>query len=239
MYPRQDVYNILQEQERYVTKLDIRNKEALSWYTGGGFDKFNEYIRKNRVLSKEYTNILLSIDEAFDNVQATQNVLTVYKGIEGSNVFNTDKTFVSTTVNYNRTKRFSGRNCCVLQITVSPGSKALPIRSISREPDEEEVLLDRDAKFQVTGETINEFDMKVIFVTYIPKGSVAIESKQDLIKAEKYFDHDLIIQRVADFLKNEDPDFVDDEEISLIYKKITTQKITAEDLQKIKLRLAT
>jgi len=158
-------------------------------------------------------------------VPPLKTTIVVFKCKNSANVYS-DKSFVSTSLDYEGSKLFSGKNCCVLQITVSAGSKVLPIKDLSRYQEEEEVLLDRDSIFFVTGSMINETDnMKIIFVTYNPKNSIKVENKDDISNAEDEYDSDLIVERIIDNLKDDDPDYIDDETIIDMYKTITGKMI--------------
>lgn len=227
------MYSSLKNQERYVQSLTDPLKLSLDWYTGGNFDEFNVYLRREQILPKKYRQHFENITTAFYNSPPLNTPLIVYKGKNSPKVYS-DKAFVSTTLEYAKTKRFSGKDCCVVQITVSPGSHVLPLRSISREPDEEEVLLDRNGTLVITGSTVKN-QMKVIFATYVPYGAKAVTEQKD-INADK-FDSKLIVERMIEFFKDEDPEFLDDEELSIMYKKLSGRVITESDLMKIKKRL--
>jgi hypothetical protein len=173
----------------------------------------------------------------FDAAPPLETPIVVYKG-KGSERVYSDKAFVSTTLDYNKTKRFSGKNCCVIQITVSPGSKAIPLRGVSREPDEEEVLLDRGGILLVTGSRINDNDrMKIIFATYSPQQSKLVRNDSQIKRAELQFDSALMIERLIKFFSGEDPDFLDEDEIKIVYTRIAKREISPKDLAIVKERL--
>jgi hypothetical protein len=139
--------------------------------------------------------------------------------------------------------------CCILQITVSPGSKVLPLSSISNNPEEEEILLDRDGIMFCT--MVNVVDnMKVFYITYSPKKSERVEDMKDLSNAEDKGRNDLIIEQLIILLqkqqeddKEEDPDFSvsfdDGIEIRRIYEMLAGagKKISDKDLEKVKSQL--
>ncbi len=217
----------------FIRKLPAKLIESIQWYTGGNFDKFNENLRKGKELSKEEEYHLQNISEIFYIAPPIEKPLTVYKGIDTLNIYN-DKAFISTSLNYNVALRFAERDCCILQITVSPGSKVLYLSEISREKDEAEVLLDRNGSLKITGEIIKG-KMKVLFVTYYSNESEDISQTK---KAISKFDRDLIIERIVDYFEDdEDKEFIDDETIKNIYIKITGENIESENLRKIKIRL--
>lgn len=231
------MYSTLRKQEAYVENLSPEEKNSITWYTGGNYDEFNEAIRGNKILSQVQSRHKENIDSAFDAVPPIDTPIIVYKG-KGSERVYSDKSFMSTTLLYEHTKRFSGKECCVLQITVSAGSKVLPIRAISKEPDEEEVLLDRDGIMIVTGNTIRSDGMKVIFTTYCPQGSKPVREDEELKKADRSFDNQLVIEKLIESLQDEDPDFLDEDTIKISYSRVTGgKKISELDLTVIKKRL--
>lgn len=230
------MYANLGSQEAYVERLSPEEKNSINWYTGGNYDEFNEALRAGKVLSQVQRQHKDNIDFAFDAVPPIDIPIVVYKG-KGSERVYSDKSFMSTSFLYERTKRFSGKECCVLQITVSAGSKVLPIRTISKEPEEEEVLLDRDGILVVTGNTIRNDGMKVIFTTYCPYGSKPVREDEELKKADHSFDNQLIVEKLIESFKDDDPEFLDEDTIRISYSRITGKKIPDQDLDVIKKRL--
>lgn len=231
---RNQKYQKLSRQLEYVSKLSDDIKDVLSWYTGDNSDSFNQELRSG-FLSELTKKKLKFIDIAFFGVPTLNESLTVFKGIETDSVYS-DRAFMSTSILYSMAKDFTGVYCCMLKITISPGSKVLPLRSISRKPYEEEILLNRDGHLQVTGtEIVNNF--KIIFATYLPQKSIEVKNENEVQKAQKSFDKDIIINRIVDIYKDEDPDFIDDTDISLTFKRMTKKEIPPNILKEIKLRL--
>lgn len=233
------MYKYLSKQQEYVHDLPENIKERFHWYTGSGkWDIFNEQMRKNIKLSLEFQEQLRDMDEAFNIVPPTEFPIVVYKGKGSENVYS-DKAFMSTTLLYEKAKRFSGKNCCILQITVSAGSKAIPLKSVSRDPDEEELLLDRDGHLAVTGSTINDKDnMKIIFATYSPKKTEEVHNDKQIDLVIEKFDRELVIERIIKFYEDQDPEFIDDFDIETLYSKQNNgRKISQNELDKIKKRL--
>jgi hypothetical protein len=233
------MYANLRKQEAYVEQqLSDIEKLSINWYTGGNYDDFNDSVRKGKMLSQEQRDHKENIDTAFDSVPPLEVPIVVYKG-KGSDRIYSDKSFMSTTLLYDRSKRFTNKECCVLQITVSAGSKVLPIRTISKEPDEEEILLNRDGILIVTGNSIRKEDMmKIIFVTYCPKGSNPVRTDEELKKADHVFDTQLIIEKLIESLQDEDSDFLDEDLVKISYSRVTGgRKISEHDLATVKKRL--
>jgi len=227
----------LEDQIDFIQSLPEDVKNSILWYTGGNYYIFNDALRKNGKVPEKYRKYFDDLNSAFRNAPPLDTSITVYKGKKSETVFS-DKAFVSTSLDYKGTLDFQGSSldnvsCCVLQITVSAGSKVLPILSLSINPHEQEILLDRDGEMYVTGSTIRNGEMKVIFVTYTPKKSISVHEEKSLRKAEKSMDSDLIVERVIKFFQDSDQedsdqeDLVSDQEISLMYKKITNKNISA------------
>ena len=126
-------------------------------------------------------------------------------------MYKKDLAYVSTTTNYESTETFRGSKCCVLQITVSAGSKVLPVYLLSENESEDEILLDKGGNFIVTGSTMKD-NMKIIFITYTSENCNII-SDLNLKSIKKTEDVELAKQKIISFLKkkaieNEDDFFV-------------------------------
>lgn len=224
--------SLLYHEEFIREKLSDSQHRTLKWYTGGNFDEFNNAIRREEKLTEFQQEHLERLDEIFYITPPLEEPIIVYKGKSSDKVYS-DKSFVSTSLDYKQATYFARTNCCVLQITVSPGSKVLPLRSISREPHEEEVLLNRNGHMMITGETIRD-EMKIIFCSYLPEKAVDIKQLDRVLPK---LDDDLIVERIIEYFKDDDVDDIDDFTITDFYNRITKTKITKEKLNKIKIRL--
>ena len=162
----------------FVQQLSSEIKDSLSWYTGGNFDTFNEAIRNDTKLNDIQEKHLTNIDKAFHDCPININPIVVYRGIHILKP-GVSKAFISSSLDYNQALLFANTpSCCVIQITVVPGSKALYLSEISRDKNEQEVLLDRDGILSVTGEyQLNK--MRVILVSYQPKSSVVLSAQTE------------------------------------------------------------
>lgn len=230
------MYSNLRKQEEYVSNLPDAEKKSLEWYTSGAYRDFNKALREGKILTQIQREHKDNIDSAFESVPPLEEPIIVYKGKGSDNVYS-DKSFVSTTLNYESSKRFSGSECCVLQITVSAGSRVLPLRTISEMPDEEEVLLNRGDIAIVTGNAIKD-RMKIIFTTYCPKDSKPVHTDEEIGKADRTFNSKLVVETLISTLSGEDPEFLDEETVKMYYKKLTGGKsITDSDLKTVSKRL--
>lgn len=231
------LYMPVKDQILAVHDLPVDIKASLRWYTTDAYEKFNQKIRKEITLSNTEKMNQKNIDRAFSMVPPLKNSIVVYKGKKSDKMYS-DKSYISTSLLYDQTKQFRRVACCVVKITVSPGSKILPLRDTSDAASEEEVLLDRGGTLLVTGSEINHENMKIIYATYVPKKSTVIKDEKQLKKAEEKFDHNLAIERIVEFFKDEDPDFLDKDEVKILYKKIFKgREISPKDLDIVMNRL--
>jgi signal recognition particle subunit SEC65 len=106
-------------------------------------------------------------------------------------VFNT-KSVISTSSDIDIALDFVNPNnsCCLYKISVSPGSRVLPLYGISDAPEEEEILLEMNGLYDITYRTKenipysmlskgNKFS-HVIYITYRPPQSLMIENSAEI-----------------------------------------------------------
>lgn len=176
------VENGLQTQIDYINRLSSDKKESIKWYTlEGNAQRLNKILRQTngnpRFISDDDITIkhhLQNLDSIFKGIPPLKNALTVYRGIQERFTENySTHSFISTTLLEDITLGFinnededlSERNslCCVLRITVNPGAKVIPaIPTISRHPNEIEVILDRDFNFSLNRSYIERSAQKNI-----------------------------------------------------------------------------
>jgi len=172
--------------EPYEDEEDEDEDEEDLWFPD--YVEFNNALRKGlKFKEKIYKQWLKNLDLAFARIPQLEQPLIVYKGKQSEKVYS-DKAFVSTSLQFDVAMHFAkerketGLHCCVVEITVSPGSKILPIFYGSEYPEEQEILLDRDGKMFVTGSTIEKVrgkKVKIIFATYMPSKSKKAKSDKD------------------------------------------------------------
>lgn len=227
--------NILEEQLDYVHNLDDKQKKILFQYTKDDYALFNERLRTNISLSLFQNKMLDSLIDIYETVPLLKESITVYRGTKTDiSKLNYNKTYISTSLNYQIAKeRFAGKNCCLLQITVHPNTKILPLVEISDSPDEDEILLDKNGYIVYRGIQERD-DMKIYLADYYDKEPISSVSET------KEIESDIIVNRIFNILKRDkdDEDFYeipDDEEIKQQYKKINkSSSIPKEILYKIK-----
>jgi hypothetical protein len=223
---------MLQTQVSFVKSLPDQVIKSITWYTGGEYSDFNDSLRAGKIPTEKrhFDNISL----AFQGVPPLTNPITVYKGKRSDNIYQVDKAFASTSLTIRGTQDFRGGKCCILQITVPPGSKVLPLESISDNKSEDEILLDRNGEYTVTGSDIRAItdqygrqnDMKFIYVTYNPPAYHRVK-KIDDVKDPGPSDVTLVQERMIKYLSSILED-MDPEDRELLFDFDTEIKYIAE-----------
>lgn len=196
--------NIFSEQIKFIDSLPESIKNSLEWYTDEyNYKKFNNMLRTDEKLDEDQKTHLENINLAFLGVPSLTESIIVYRGIKGFEIADEklfqDKAYVSTSLNPELIKRIyvkPNRECCLLQITISAGTKVLPLHTISQF-NEQEVLLNRNGTYIITFSNIID-NYKVLYITYVPEHSVVIDKNLDIKTAQHDFDREL-----ANSLKND------------------------------------
>ena len=226
----------------YVENLNETDKKILLDYTTDSYKSFNQRLRDNLSLSIEQAKMLKTLENIYDETPLLKESITVYRGTKTDiSKLNKNNTYISTSLNYAIAKeRFAGINCCLLQITVHPNTKVLPLVEISDSPDEDEILLDKNGYITYSG-TQERDGVNVYLADYHSKQPVSIKTET------KEIDTDSVVARLFNILKrdeDEDPDdyiLPSDEYINKTYSTVfKTQNSIPEDvLLKLKERLLT
>ncbi len=167
----------LSEQTAYVDKLPHDIQYSLRFYSYKGYVPINGFLRGLRSeISPSVKKHVENIITAFRDVPPLREPIIVYRGKLSDKIYS-DKAFLSTSLIMETTQDFS-RECCVFKITVSAGSKVLPIENFSIKASEQEILLDRNGKLEKTNTEVREIDVPcpwrkqkttIISVIYTPK----------------------------------------------------------------------
>ena len=184
--------SMLEKHFSYVNSLSDDIKKSLNQYTKSYYSNINTYLREGglrerntEIFMKKLTENISNIDTAFKFAPAISDSLTLYRGQEFE-IFDT-KSFTSASTVLESAYRFFElfEGCCLYVITLSPGSKILPLRHISEEPSEEEILIDRNGRFFITNTEIKQISsqsMKFIYLTYMPGNYKEIEKENDIVE---------------------------------------------------------
>ena len=181
------ISQLLKEQIQYVSSLPPSIKDSLKEYTIDSSDINNYYRGKDKRASQETIKHAKNIDIAFEYAPPINFPIQVFRG-QSIKDFDT-RAVTSTSSNIYTPIEFmsSGRKCCFFSISVSARSKVLPLVSISENPNEFEILLERDGFFECTDEDIidigYEKEVETIFLTYTPPKSITVDDGKELKKA--------------------------------------------------------
>ena len=227
-----------EDQKYFLRSLPKNLLYSLKEYTGESFADVNSKLRSKSILKQSEKQIADNIDAIFDLTSPLLFPVTLYRGIRDPKEVKTNSGFISTSYDISSAKEFTRRNCCLIIISVPPGSKILFIESVSELPDEKEVLLDRNGDFNITlvKETRMLYGVDEIYVSYIPHSSVQVKSEQ---LDEAIDDANIQLQTIARivniFPEDEYILFQDNEDIlrssiTDLYKKMTENNKPSENI---------
>lgn len=176
----------LSPQLSYLNTLSEFQRKALIDYTES--PAINKYLRDIDTLTRDFKLLKKNLDYVFKYIPPLDHSITLYRGIKFSSRsdFNTelnDFGFISTT--YDKPIAFEfleDYQCCLLEITLEPGTKVIPLESFSKYPEEREILLP-PGKFSLIRSTNTTYFGKPITINkvrYIPEEK--IESQDQLLK---------------------------------------------------------
>jgi hypothetical protein len=206
--------------------------ETIDWYTANGYKDFNKRMRNDEKLTETQQEHLNVLDEIFRKITPITKPIIVYKGVSNDK-YESDKSFISTSRNMKQTYEFTSGNCCVVVITVSPGSKVLYLEKISNFEDEQEVLLNRGGKFFITGSEKN-FPKSEIFATYIPDCSVGVREVKYIKKA---IDIKVMTEQIKSFFSKDEFELFEkadfETDIRYYYNKLTNEEPSHEMVELI------
>lgn len=189
----------MEDQYRFVKFLSDDIKASILEYTGNAYERINKKLRDSRTgdLTQIERSIVVNLDRAFEAVPPLEEPMTVYRGIR-SNSFELISSFVSTSKNKKQALDFvKGGKCCLLNITVSPGTKILPVDVISDSPSEEEVLLSRDTQFVITNTLYNETEkLQEYFLSTMPGTSTFVTKRTKVSEVKKEFSVEQWAERI-------------------------------------------
>jgi hypothetical protein len=160
----------ISKQEKYVDDLVNMNSphvESLITYTTETGYSINRSLRDG---TSEYKEIISNIDTIFNACPPLKYPILVYRTIDQHFAFDyKSEGYVSTSTTI--TTAGTTGNCCLLRITVPAGIKVLPLKKISTNPSENEILLPRDSSLQFSCESkevIEDEEYIVIDMVVIP-----------------------------------------------------------------------
>lgn len=174
--------NELDRQIAFVNELSQEYLNSIIEYQGDSFVNRNLRLKLGLDDWEEFDlNTFRKLEDIFQSIPPLEKPLTVYRGVvipSEEKLDTYDGAYISTTTDKYMAQRFIEgiSDCCILQITVSPGSKVLPLIDQSLIFEESEVILYRKGELMVTGRISN-----TIFATYLPKPVVKVVSDRGII----------------------------------------------------------
>lgn len=248
-----EYYVILEDQFNFVSKLMDNHPEianSIQRYSSRDYIKMNKETRAG-IENKDMKNIL----KALNSVPPITEPLVVWRGKQTDVIRSEQPTVVSTSYNKDIAYKFAGTDsCCILKITVSPGTRLLPISDLSQYGthlyhgnndyidaedytvpyDEQEILLEPNGTFIITGSSIDDDGMKIIYTTYLPPQNLQKTNFISQIKDPKDKDKRQIVERVVEYFSTR---LFSEEELRRVMKE-NNFSLSEDDIDIIKWRLA-
>lgn len=173
----ESTYAALVKNFNYEKRFQERRKSMID--SRMSFEEFKQH-QNNIFRKKAYEHhvenaypYVQKLEELFREIPPLEEPLVVYRGTGFDYVIPQNAGYVSTTLFGRYAHYWAGKNCCVVKITVSPGSKVVPIQVYSKERqlgvDEFEILLARNGNYIETGHIIDDSGFKTSFITYLPQ----------------------------------------------------------------------
>ena len=124
----------ISSQTNFVNRLSHEQKQVIRWYTTEQYKTFNEALRSGKITT-EFAEKYNTLKEIFEAIPPLEEPLLVYRGRMSSKIEEMDRAFASTSLSKRIALNFTSSSCCLLYITVSPGSKVLPVFNLSDQSD--------------------------------------------------------------------------------------------------------
>lgn len=170
--------------EQWLDDAEYGVKQIVAAYADEGYERFNGFLRSGKEPTPEIARALERIDQFLETAPMSTRPTILYRGVSSRNPLHpnnlpdiglrvTDPAYVSTSVKAGTARFFAdmARDGDVVEITVPAGEPLPFIERIAKSKTEAEVLLPRNATFEVTGRNAD--------------GRVTVEYKKHKIKAIK------------------------------------------------------
>lgn len=164
--------NIFQTQIDFLKNLNQKLYLSLQVYKSDFFTYINDSIRINdKIVNGNIKNIIKNIDYIFDNIPPLEKGTILYRGINDPSYIN-QNSYISTSLTLDGALNFKYDNCCILKIHIPVGTKVIPLYSIFKDSDfeqldEKEVLLQRNSKLEILSEYIDKTGLKIFECIYM------------------------------------------------------------------------
>lgn len=135
------------DERQYIYNYTFEHSDSINKYLWGTLKKEEEEIFD----VKNHINQIDNIIYKYGTISSKP--VELYRGVENKIKFGLCLTFLSTSTSLTVAKRFSGDNCCVFHLTLSPGIPFLSLEGVSYSKGREyEILLPRGLMINLTKE---------------------------------------------------------------------------------------
>lgn len=194
----------LKKQYDYVrNSLSAIEAIALKQYTTEYYKDINAFLRKEKkFISPTHKDILETIDGVFANIPSIRRAVTLYRGVPIKSFDN--RTFISTSYDIDTARAFMENDCCMFVLTATPGSKVIPLMTISAHRYEEEFLIERDSNYRITASGVED-GVFTVYVSIEPPGSHNITPTlaPQLIQVERKNYDEMIVKAAKELMSEE------------------------------------
>ena len=232
---------ILRPQYEYLNSLSQKEKDAIKDYTNYFYIDVNQYLRtgNEKYNTKVVQNSLAIFKKIYDEIPPLSETIVVYRG-QREEDFNT-KSVTSTTTNIMIPfKEFTSRDCCFYKITVLPGTKVIPVRHISVQPGEYEIIIDREVPFMITYASMVEQEtsykkltIKTIQMTIQPKKVYMANNEKQINGVVQKLEVEKIVDLVHRRVEMQGDD-IDEDDLEMLIKSVSKYIKNAPSIEEIK-----
>ena len=162
---------MLSKHKKFLQSLPKSALRAIKDYTSFLYTDVNRYLRNGTIPDDidRVKGVIEQMDGIFSALAPIKKPITLYRGISAESPadIKSDNAYISTTHKEFITELFAYDNCCIIEFTISPGSKVLFVESVSSFKDEGEVIIERGGSFITTA--IDESVTPIrVYITFIP-----------------------------------------------------------------------
>ena len=187
----------LKEQYQFVESLDFNLKQSLHKYTTDYYTDINSYLRGEKsFLEPRHRRVLEDLDYIFETIPPITSNIILYRGNVSDKL--NSRSFQSTSYDKDIATSYGDY---IFVITALPGSKIIPLMSISAHAYEEEFLLDRDGNYQVTYSDRSE-GLLNIYISFGPSDSYQLND--EVVEIEQENLDDKLMEYVRNSIKEMD-----------------------------------
>ena len=223
---QEKLQKVLASQIHFLAHLNPKERQVIDIYSGGDFEEIQLAVRTGKYPDKEVKEIVDILDDIFERVPPLEHTIIVYRGIK-EKFRELPASYLSTSWDLNQANEFMRGKCCLLEITLSAGTKLLPIQSASSSTYEKEILVSRFGHLKLT----HQFDFKY-HLTYIPELQKEIHPKTTEKEVKNYSD-DTWLKRIQTVITDFDVEINDAQELEeIIYSLFPDENVSEVAIHK-------